>query len=97
MHRLILPSLSDATQAIGIACTKCAQSYHVLKSLMNKLMIILITIDFAVPLTFKNLDANGGEGLAKWLVYKVFFYAVLIFLLFNWDDSIAPIWQGISS
>ncbi len=78
--------IREAIQAIGDTCTK---GFHVLKSIMNKLLMILITIDFAVALTFKSLDANGGEGLAKWFAYKVFFYAILIFLLFNWGDTIA--------
>ena len=79
--------IRDAITAFGDACTK---GFHVLKDIMNKFFMILITIDLAFGATMKTLDSQeGGESLFKWLVYKFIFYGILMFFLFNWGDMVS--------
>lgn len=80
--REIAEKFSDiATAALGI-----------LTSYMNKIFMVLITIDLAIGAMFKTFDTEmDGTGLFKWIVYKFFFYAFLLWLLQNWG-SIMNTW-----
>jgi len=79
--------IRDAIIAFGDACTK---GFHILKDIMNKFFMILITIDLAIGATMKTLDSQeGGASLFKWLVYKFVFYGILMYLFLNWGDGVA--------
>jgi type IV secretory pathway TrbL component len=79
--------LRDAITAFGDVCTK---EFHILKDIMNRFFMILITIDLVFGATMRTLDSQeGGESLFKWLVYKFIFYGILMFFLFNWGDMVS--------
>ena len=78
--------IRDAINTFGDACTK---ALGILKNTMNKLLLVLITIDFALGAMLMTLDTEKGDKIFSWVVYKMVFYGILIFLLLNWGNVIA--------
>ncbi|WP_196607236.1 peptidoglycan DD-metalloendopeptidase family protein [Pectinatus frisingensis] len=78
--------IRDAINTFGDACTKALQ---ILKDYMNKLLVILITIDFSLGAMTLTIDSSKANKIFSWLVYKMIFYGILVFLLLNWGTVVA--------
>lgn len=85
--------LRDVVIAFGDLCTN---GFQIIKDTMKKLLMILITIDFAIAAMMKTLDENeGGSSLFKWFIFKMVFYATLLYFLMNWGDSVANLTRNM--
>ena len=70
----------------------CTKGLGLLKDSFRKLFMILITIDLAIGAMFKTLDEKTGDsGLFKWLIFKILFYVILMFLLMNWGTYVGDL------
>lgn len=78
--------IREVIDKFGDACTK---ALHVLKDSMNKLMVVLITIDFALGAMIMSISPDKGDKFFNWLVYKIVFYGIIIWLILNWGDVVA--------
>lgn len=60
---------------------------------ITEIFIVLCTMDLAVGAAYKTLVWSAGDGggkgsLAKWMLEKVLFYGLMLFLLLYWSDII---------
>jgi P-type conjugative transfer protein TrbL len=77
--------IRDVIKAFGEACTK---GLGFIKETMNKIFMVLMTIDLAMAALMAIFQDDNG-GIAKWLIYKTMFYGLLVFMLGNWGSAVA--------
>lgn len=79
--------LREAIEMIGKSCTEALSN---IKEIMNKLIMVLMTIDLALGAAMMTIDSKKeGNQIFSWIVYKLFMYILLIFFLANWGSYIA--------
>ena len=64
---------------------------EIVKDKIFSIFIILAIIDLAIAAMYQSLTAWGNENsdsLTNWLVYKVIFYAAMVFLLGNFNSFV---------
>ena len=72
--------------------TMCQEAISRLFEIIRWLLIVLITIDLAIGASFNLLDPKSEDsdnGLLGYLVFKVMFYAFLIYFVANWSGAVA--------
>lgn len=65
------------------------QAIKILADTMNRILMILFVIDFAIGAMMHTIDGRtGGDNLFTYLILKMFLYMVLLAVLLNWSDII---------
>ena len=78
--------LHEVIEKVG---EQCQEALKRLIGVGKWLLIVLITIDLAISMSFYVLDSNNEENFFQRIAYKLMFYVVLIYFLLNCSDGIA--------
>ena len=78
--------LREVIEKVG---EQCQEALKRLIGVGKWLLIVLITIDLAISMSFYVLDSNNEENFFQRIAYKLMFYVVLIYFLLNWSDGVA--------
>ena len=79
--------IRDATEMLTAVITK---ALGLLKSYVAWVFFLLVTIDLALGAMKKSMlgTDEDREGLFRWMVQRVLFYAMCLVLLFGWGDFV---------
>ncbi|WP_369758566.1 type IV secretion system protein [Mitsuokella sp. oral taxon 131] len=79
--------IRDATEMLTAVITK---ALGLLKSYVAWVFFLLVTIDLALGAMKKSMlgTDEDREGLFRWMVRRVLFYAMCLVLLFGWGDFV---------
>lgn len=83
--------INDMLDTITEACTS---GFSLLRGLIKRILIILITIDLALAACLNVLDRNGMPFF-EWLLNKLLIYCIFIFILEYWGDTIINLSRDI--
>ena len=65
------------------------KAIKILAGTMNRILMILFVIDFAIGAMMHTIDGKtGGDNLFTYMILKMFLYMVLLAVLLNWSDLI---------
>ena len=78
--------LREVIEKVGEQCQNALKN---LLGICKWLLIVLITIDLAISASIYVADSENGTELFDRIVYKIFFYVLLIYFLLNWSDGVA--------
>lgn len=74
--------INDITEA-------CVKGTQLLKDIILKIFWMLVIIDLTLGAALYVVDSERGNGIFKWLIYKLILYMVLVYFLTNWAGSVA--------
>lgn len=74
--------INDITEA-------CVKGTHLLKDVILKIFWMLVVIDLTLGAALYVVDTERGNGIFKWLIYKLILYMILVYFLTNWASSVA--------
>lgn len=76
--------INDITKA-------CTDGVKMIQDLILYIFWILVSIDIAVGASLLVIDSDKGNGIFKWLLYKLIMFGILLYFMTHWAGGLANV------